>query len=57
MPPGAELIDGFKRLAAARVISGMSRVSVRVILVDERGAKATNIGLAGPFCVDLNDKP
>jgi len=40
-----ELIDGFKRLAAARMISGMSRVSVRVILVDERGAKAAIYGL------------
>jgi ParB-like chromosome segregation protein Spo0J len=40
-----ELIDGFKRLAAARMISGMSRVSIRVILVDERGAKAAIYGL------------
>lgn len=40
-----ELIDGFKRLAAARMLSGMSRVSIRVILVDERGAKAAIYGL------------
>ena len=40
-----ELIDGFKRLAGARMISGMSRVSIRVILVDERGAKAAIYGL------------
>jgi ParB-like chromosome segregation protein Spo0J len=40
-----ELIDGFKRLAAARMISGYSRVSIRLILVDERGAKAAIYGL------------
>jgi ParB-like chromosome segregation protein Spo0J len=40
-----ELIDGFKRLAAARTISGMDRVSIRLILVDERGAKAAIYGL------------
>jgi ParB-like chromosome segregation protein Spo0J len=40
-----ELIDGFKRLAAARLVSGISRVSIRVILVDERGAKAAIYGL------------
>jgi ParB-like chromosome segregation protein Spo0J len=40
-----ELIDGFKRLAAARMISGMVRVSIRLILVDERGAKAAIYGL------------
>ncbi len=40
-----ELIDGFKRLAAARMISGMRRVSIRLILVDERGAKAAIYGL------------
>ena len=40
-----ELIDGFKRLAAARMIPGMSRVSIRLILVDERGAKAAIYGL------------
>jgi ParB-like chromosome segregation protein Spo0J len=40
-----ELIDGFKRLAAARTISGIVRVSIRLILVDERGAKAAIYGL------------
>jgi ParB-like chromosome segregation protein Spo0J len=40
-----ELIDGFKRLAAARMISGIVRVSIRLILVDERGAKAAIYGL------------
>lgn len=40
-----ELIDGFKRLAAARMISGLNRVSIRLILVDERGAKAAIYGL------------
>jgi ParB-like chromosome segregation protein Spo0J len=40
-----ELIDGFKRLAAARTISSLQRVSIRVILVDERGAKAAIYGL------------
>lgn len=40
-----ELIDGFKRLAAARTISGMNQVSIRIILVDERGAKAAIYGL------------
>jgi ParB-like chromosome segregation protein Spo0J len=40
-----ELIDGFKRLAAARTLSRMSRLSIRVILVDERGAKAAIYGL------------
>lgn len=40
-----ELIDGFKRLAAARTISGISKVSIRLILVDERGAKAAIYGL------------
>jgi ParB-like chromosome segregation protein Spo0J len=40
-----ELIDGFKRLAAARMIPGIVRVSIRLILVDERGAKAAIYGL------------
>jgi ParB-like chromosome segregation protein Spo0J len=40
-----ELIDGFKRLAAARTMSGMNQVSIRIILVDERGAKAAIYGL------------
>lgn len=40
-----ELIDGFKRLAAARTISGMRRMSIRMLLADERGAKAAIYGL------------
>jgi ParB-like chromosome segregation protein Spo0J len=40
-----ELIDGFKRLAAARTVSGMDRVSIRIILVDDRSAKAAIYGL------------
>ena len=40
-----ELIDGFKRLAAARMMAVLSRVSIRVLLVDERGAKAAIYGL------------
>ena len=40
-----ELIDGFKRLAAARMIAGIVRVSIRLILVDEQGAKAAIYGL------------
>ncbi len=40
-----ELIDGFKRLSAARTVSGIIKVSIRLILVDERGAKAAIYGL------------
>ena len=36
-----ELIDGFKRLAAARLISGMNRVSIRVIQSDPEPARVT----------------
>jgi ParB-like chromosome segregation protein Spo0J len=52
-----ELIDGFKRLAAARTISGMSRVSIRMLLADERGAKAAIYGLnrAGGKTRELED--
>lgn len=41
----AELIDGFKRLTAARTISGLKRLSARHVEVDERGAKAAIYGL------------
>ena len=34
------LVDGFKRLAAARVLKGMESLSARRIEADERGAKA-----------------
>ena len=40
-----ELIDGFKRLTAARTIPGFQRLSVRRVEVDERGAKAAIYGL------------
>jgi ParB-like chromosome segregation protein Spo0J len=39
------LIDGFKRLAAARGLKGFSSLSARRIEVDERGAKAAMYGL------------
>jgi ParB-like chromosome segregation protein Spo0J len=52
-----ELIDGFKRLAAARAISGISRMWIRMLLVDERGAKAAIYGLnrAGGRTRELED--
>lgn len=40
-----ELIDGFKRLSAARSVSGLSSLSARVIEADERTAKAAIYGL------------
>jgi hypothetical protein len=40
-----ELIDGFKRLAAARQIRELPSLSVRVLEVDERMAKAAILGL------------
>jgi len=40
-----ELIDGFKRLAAARQIRELPSLSVRVLEVDERTAKAAILGL------------
>jgi ParB-like chromosome segregation protein Spo0J len=39
-----EVLDGFKRLAAARQV-GMSTLSVRVLEVDDREAKAAILGL------------
>jgi ParB-like chromosome segregation protein Spo0J len=41
----AVLIDGFKRLAAARSLKGFGSLSARRIEVDERGAKAAMYGL------------
>jgi ParB-like chromosome segregation protein Spo0J len=41
----AEVIDGFKRLAAARTIPGFRQISARQVEVDERGAKAAIYGL------------
>jgi ParB-like chromosome segregation protein Spo0J len=40
-----ELLDGFKRLAAARQVAGLTSLSVRVLAVDERMAKAAILGL------------
>jgi len=40
-----ELIDGFKRLAGARAVPGIRFLTVRLIEVDERGAKAAIYGL------------
>jgi ParB-like nuclease domain len=40
-----ELIDGFKRLAAARQIRDLTSLSVRVLEVDESTAKAAILGL------------
>ena len=44
---GAELevLDGFKRLTAAPQVAGMTSLSVRVLEVDERTAKAAILGL------------
>ncbi len=40
-----ELIDGFKRLGAARTLPGMSHLSGRLLEADERTAKAAIYGL------------
>ena len=40
-----ELLDGFKRQAAARHVAGLRTLSVRVVEVDERTAKAAILGL------------
>jgi hypothetical protein len=40
-----ELLDGFKRWTAARQVTGLARLSVRVLEVDERMAKAAILGL------------
>src|SRR5436309_14025966 len=42
---GLELLDGFKRFAAARHVAGLTALSVRVVQVDERLAKAAILGL------------
>ncbi len=42
---GLELLDGFKRLAAARQVAGWTTLSVRVLAVDERAAKVAILGL------------
>jgi hypothetical protein len=43
--PGLELLDGFKRLTAAQQVVGWTTLSVRLIDVDERTAKAAILGL------------
>lgn len=40
-----QLLDGFKRHAAARQVAGLTTLSVRVLEVDERTAKAAILGL------------
>jgi ParB-like chromosome segregation protein Spo0J len=40
-----EVLDGFKRLAAALQVAGWTTLSVRLIAVDERTAKAAILGL------------
>jgi ParB-like chromosome segregation protein Spo0J len=42
---GLELLDGFKRLAAGRQVSGLTSLSVRVVELDEPMAKAAILGL------------
>jgi ParB-like chromosome segregation protein Spo0J len=43
--PTLELLDGFKRWAAASQVVGLTTLSVRVLEVDERTAKAAILGL------------
>jgi ParB-like chromosome segregation protein Spo0J len=40
-----EVLDGFKRLTAARVVPGMRGLSARLLAADERAAKAAIYGL------------
>jgi len=40
-----ELLDGFKRWTAAQQLAGLTSLSVRVLTVDERAAKAAILGL------------
>jgi ParB-like chromosome segregation protein Spo0J len=42
---GLELLDGFKRWTAAAGVAGLTTLSVRVVAVDERLAKAAILGL------------
>src|SRR5262245_6497681 len=39
------VLDGFKRLTAARQVAGLTTLSVRVVAVDEPAAKAAILGL------------
>lgn len=43
--PQLEVLDGFKRVTAARQVAGLTTLSVRVVAVDERTAKAAILGL------------
>lgn len=43
--PQLEILDGFKRLAAAQQMVGWAMLSVRVVELDERTAKAAILGL------------
>jgi ParB-like nuclease domain len=43
--PQLEVLDGFKRLAATQQVAGWATLSVRVLDVDERTAKAAILGL------------
>jgi len=40
-----EVLDGFKRLAAAPQVAGLTTLSVRILAVDEQTAKAAILGL------------
>src|SRR5438105_8360471 len=40
-----QVLDGFKRLTAARQVAGLTTLSVRVVAVDEPAAKAAILGL------------
>jgi len=42
-----ELLDGFKRLTATRALPGVSSLQARLLVVDERVAKAIILGLNG----------
>ena len=51
------LVDGFKRLRAARKLKGMERLDARCIEVDEQGAKAAiyNLNRTGQRPVELEE--
>jgi ParB-like chromosome segregation protein Spo0J len=42
-----EVLDGFKRVGATRVLPGISSLEARLVQVDEAGAKAIILGLNG----------
>lgn len=51
------MVDGFKRLRAARKLKGMERLEARCVEVDEQGAKAAvyNLNRAGQRPVELEE--